>query len=59
MNEPDVLTLHCPQCHELSEVVVENKGLVCLVCGWRFDDRVAARFLTPDSTEPAAAGEAR
>ena len=55
MNEPAVLTLHCPQCRELTEVVAEDNSLVCLVCGWRFDDRVAARFLAAAKPDPAAA----
>ena len=39
------LTLHCPQCKQLAEVVVEGDNLVCLECGWKFDEKTAARFL--------------
>jgi hypothetical protein len=45
MNEENVLTLHCPQCKQLTEVVTEGENLVCLECGWKFDETTAARFL--------------
>jgi len=45
MNDDAVLTLHCPQCREITEVVTEGSNLVCLDCGWRFDEKTAARFL--------------
>jgi hypothetical protein len=40
-----LLTLHCPQCKQITDVVTEGENLVCLDCGWRFDDHTAARFL--------------
>jgi hypothetical protein len=45
MNDHVVLTLHCPKCMELVEVVTEENNLVCMDCGWKFDDKVAAKFL--------------
>jgi hypothetical protein len=45
MNDDLLLTLHCPQCRQITEVVTEGNSLVCLDCGWRFDDKVAAKFL--------------
>ena len=51
MNDEILLTLHCPQCQELSEVVTAGNSLVCLECGWRFDEKTAARFL--DRQAPA------
>ena len=45
MNDEILLTLHCPQCKEITEVVTEGNNLVCLDCGWRFDDKTVARFL--------------
>ena len=53
MNDEILLTLHCPQCKQLAEVVTEGDNLVCLECGWRFDEKTAARFL--DRGAPAAA----
>jgi hypothetical protein len=47
MNDEAILTLHCPQCRQLVEVVVEGSNLVCLECGWKFDEKTAARFLQP------------
>lgn len=47
MNDESMLTLHCPQCRELVEVVVEGDNLVCLECGWKFDEKMAARLLQP------------
>jgi len=41
MQDDILLTLHCPQCKQLAEVVVENGNLICLECGWRFDDKTA------------------
>ena len=49
MNDEVLLTLHCPKCKEITEVVTEGDNLVCLDCGWRFDDQTAARFLKPTS----------
>jgi hypothetical protein len=57
MNDEILLTLHCPQCKQLSEVVTESNNLVCLECGWRFDEKTAARFLkheTPQQPTPAS-----
>ncbi len=45
MQDDILLTLHCPQCKQLAEIVVENDNLICLECGWRFDDKTAARYL--------------
>ena len=53
MNEESLLTLHCPHCAKIVEVVTEGANLVCLDCGWKFDDRIAAKFLGGDeSTGP-------
>jgi transcription initiation factor TFIIIB Brf1 subunit/transcription initiation factor TFIIB len=57
MDNENLLTLHCPQCKQLAEVVTENNNLVCLECGWRFDEKTAARFLTastPANEQPTA-----
>jgi len=53
MNEEILLTLHCPQCKKITEVVTEGGNLVCLDCGWKFDEKTAARFLDK-SQQPAA-----
>ena len=45
MNDDALLTLHCPQCRQITDVVTEGKDLVCLDCGWRFDEKVAGKFL--------------
>ena len=45
MNDDMLLTLHCPQCRQITDVVTEGKSLVCLDCGWRFDEKIAAKFL--------------
>ena len=45
MNDESLLTLYCPACAKLVEVVAENGNLVCLECGRKFDDKVAAKFL--------------
>jgi hypothetical protein len=45
MNEEVLLTLHCPQCKEITEVVTEGGNLVCLDCGYKFDEKTAARYL--------------
>jgi hypothetical protein len=59
MNEESLLTLHCPHCAKIVEVVTEGANLVCLDCGWKFDDRIAARVLgqapQPEATTPTAA----
>jgi uncharacterized Zn finger protein len=55
MNEEVLLTLHCPKCAELVEVVAEGGNLVCMDCGWKFDDKIAAKFLSPQP-EAAQAG---
>jgi hypothetical protein len=51
MNNEALLTLHCPQCREITEVVTEGDNLVCLDCGWKFDEKTAARFLGCDDDE--------
>ncbi len=53
MNDEAMLTLHCPQCKQLAEVVVEANNLVCLECGWKFDEKTAARFLQPSGSAAA------
>jgi hypothetical protein len=45
MNEEVLLTLHCPECRRLVEVVGVGDELVCLECGWKFDEKVVAKFL--------------
>jgi phage FluMu protein Com len=50
MENDALLTLHCPQCKQLAEVVVENNNLVCLECGWKFDEKTAARLLCSAGT---------
>ena len=55
MNDEAMLTLHCPQCREITEVVTEGDNLVCLDCGWKFDEKTTARFLTLDDEEPQSA----
>jgi hypothetical protein len=52
MNEETLLTLHCPQCAKIVEVVTEGANLVCLDCGHKFDDRIAAKYLNP-APQPA------
>jgi hypothetical protein len=52
MNDESLLTLHCPQCKKITEVVTEGRNLVCLDCGWKFDDKIAARFLNLGSPSP-------
>ena len=47
MKDEVLLTLHCPQCKDIVEVVTEGENLVCLECGWKFDEKMAARFLNP------------
>ena len=57
MNDDGLLTLHCPQCKEITEVVTEGDNLVCLDCGWKFDEKLAARLLqctTGDDTRGAS-----
>lgn len=56
MNDEALLTLHCPQCQQLAEAIVETTNLICLECGWRYDDKTAARYLGSDdsATGPVA-----
>jgi hypothetical protein len=58
MNDETLLTLHCPACRKLVEVITESGNLVCLECGSKFDDAVVARFMgaatEPQSTSPPA-----
>ena len=56
MNNDGLLTLHCPQCKQISDVVAEGNNLVCLECGYKFDEKVAAKFLgAKQPQEPAPA----
>ena len=52
MNDEILLTLHCPQCKKITEVVTEGSNLVCLDCGWKFDEKTAARFLNQGNAAP-------
>jgi len=45
VNDDVLLTLHCPQCKQITDVVTEAGNLVCLDCGWRFDNKTTSRFL--------------
>jgi hypothetical protein len=47
MNDEVLLTLHCPKCKQLVDVVAEGDNLICLDCGWRFDDKTTAKLLSP------------
>ena len=60
MNDEVLLTLHCPQCKQITDVVTEGDNLVCLDCGHKFDERTAARLLgrEPVAASPAAADPA-
>jgi hypothetical protein len=53
MYEETLLTLHCPECAKIVEVVTEGQNLVCLDCGHKFADSIAAKYLNP-SPEAAA-----
>ncbi|MBW8883890.1 MAG: hypothetical protein JF612_03745 [Planctomycetia bacterium] len=59
MNDQNLLTLHCPQCRQLAEVVAEGDNLVCLECGWKFDEQTTARFLGRGNGDRALAPEFR
>jgi hypothetical protein len=54
MNDDVLLTLHCPQCKEITEVVSEGDNLVCLDCGWKFDEKIAARLMQCAAGDEAA-----
>lgn len=54
MQEDVVLKLHCRQCNQLAEVVVERQCLVCVECGWRFDENISARFVNGKSNAQAS-----
>jgi hypothetical protein len=56
MNDEVMLTLHCPHCKKITDVVTEGNNLVCLDCGWKFDETVAAKFLNraPALQQPPA-----
>jgi hypothetical protein len=56
MSDDVLLTLHCPQCKEITEVITDGANLVCLECGWRFDEQVAARFLANPVVESPVDG---
>ena len=49
MNDDLMLRLHCPQCAQLTDVVAEGDNLVCLECGWKFDEQVAAKFMSRET----------
>ena len=55
MSQEILLTLHCPQCKQITDVVTEGGNLICLDCGWRFDEKTAARFLDREPTTDKAA----
>jgi phage FluMu protein Com len=56
MSQEILLTLHCPQCKKISDVVTEAENLICLDCGYRFDEKTSARYLgrQPASDKAAA-----
>jgi phage FluMu protein Com len=56
MSQEALLTLHCPQCKKISDVVTEGENLICLDCGYRFDEKTAARYLgrVPPTDKTAA-----
>lgn len=59
MSQEALLTLHCPQCKKISDVVTEGENLICLDCGYRFDEKTAARYLgRQPANDKAAALEA-
>jgi phage FluMu protein Com len=58
MQDDVLLTLHCPQCKQLAEVVVESDNLICIECGWRFDDKTAARYLN-NEPPPSSSTESK
>lgn len=51
MPNETLLTLHCPRCKQITEVITEGENLVCLDCGFHFDEKTAARFFTPATDE--------
>jgi hypothetical protein len=56
MTEELALTLHCPKCARLVEVVTAENTLVCLECGYKFDPKIAAKFTQaapPDKQPPS------
>jgi hypothetical protein len=55
MHDDLLLQLHCPKCATIVDVVTEGNNLVCLECGWKFDERVAAKFLDRAALPPAEA----
>lgn len=57
MNEEILLTLHCPQCKTMTEVVTEGDNLVCLDCGHKFDEQMAAKVLGQSMASVAPAAE--
>ena len=58
MNDEILLTLHCPQCQKITEVVTEGNNLVCLDCGWKFDEKTVARVLDKSPQQPSAPADA-
>jgi len=60
MNDEVLLTLHCPQCKKITDVVTEGSNLVCLDCGWKFDEKTVARLLDKaPPQQPSKADAAR
>lgn len=57
MNEDVLLTLHCPQCKTMTDVVTEGDNLVCLDCGHKFDEQTAAKVLGHDLPPAAPAAQ--
>jgi len=47
MYEETLLTLHCLACAKIVEVVTEGQNLVCLDCGHKFADSIAAKYMNP------------
>ena len=54
MHDDILLQLHCPQCATIVDVVTEGENLVCLECGWKFDERVTAKFLDRTQADSTA-----
>ena len=53
MNDEVMLTLHCPQCKQITDVVTEGENLVCLDCGYKFNEKTTARVLGQERGEMA------
>jgi len=46
VNDEVLLPLYCPECRDLVEAVADAESLICMDCGWKFDEKVAAKFLS-------------